>query len=147
MDASTWTSFARRRSLKIAVDTLLFVGFLAEFVTREGPNYLIHSWVGIVLVPVIAIHLAGNLSWIRRVLSQGRADREFSLGVLNAALGFLASACIVTGFPLWLDWANGTAITTVHTATGLLSIVLMFAHLYRNRSRVRRLMVRTSRPV
>ena len=140
MSSSRFLSFARHRPLKIAVDTLLFIGFVAEFVTREGPDYLVHSWVGIVLVPVVVVHLAGNIGWIRRVLSQGRADREFSLGVLNAVLGFLTSVCIVTGFPIWLDWSTSPALTTVHTATGLLSIVLMFAHLYRNRSRVRRLL-------
>ncbi len=59
-------SVLRRRWSKIAVDTALLAGFLTEFITREGPDYGLHSWVGIVLVPIIAVHLLGNAGWIRR---------------------------------------------------------------------------------
>ncbi len=45
-------SVLRRRWFKIAMtDTALLVGFVTEFLTREGPDYGFHSWVGIVLVP------------------------------------------------------------------------------------------------
>lgn len=133
-----------RKAVKIPIDVLLLVGFLAEFITREGPDYLIHSWVGIVLVPVIILHLASNRAWIRRVRDRGREDREFSLAVLNSVLGVLAVTCIVTGFPIWLEWSDAGAWAGIHTATGLLSIVLMFAHLYRNRGRIRRWLPSTS---
>lgn len=86
----------RSRSVKIAIDVLLLVGFLAEFITREGPDYQIHSWIGIILVPVITIHLASNLAWVRRVVNQGRNDREFSLAVLNGTLGLFVVVCLVT---------------------------------------------------
>lgn len=129
----------RRRWFKVVVDVSLLVGFLTEFITREGPDYGLHSWVGIVLVPIITLHLLGNAGWIKRVLARGREDREFSLGVLNLALGVLAVVCIISGFPIWLEWSEAAAWVTVHTITGLLSIVLMFVHLWRNRSRIRKL--------
>ena len=132
-------AWARRRSTKILLDTVLLVGFLAEFLTREGPDYLIHSWVGIVLIPVIAVHLSGNAGWISRVWRRGRDDREFGLGVLNSAFGTLTVVCIATGFPIWLEWSDAAVWTTVHTATGLGSIVVMSAHLWWNRRRIVRL--------
>ncbi len=87
----------RQRSTKIVLDTSLLIAFLTEFFTREGPDYAIHSWVGIVLIPIIAIHLSGNVGWITRVWKRKRDDREFALGVLNATLGALSSICIATG--------------------------------------------------
>ncbi|RZV42816.1 MAG: hypothetical protein EX269_14285 [Acidimicrobiales bacterium] len=129
-------SVLRRRRSKIAVDTALLVGFLTEFITREGPDYGVHSWVGILLVPVIALHLLGNAAWIRRVTARGRTDREFALAVLNAVLGLLTAVCIVTGFPIWLEWSDAGVWPITHTITGFLCIILMFMHLWRNRSRI-----------
>ncbi len=140
---SSLEKVARRRWTKIVVDVALLVGFLAEFITREGPDYDLHSWIGIVLVPIIIVHLIGNLGWIKRVISRGRADREFSLGVLNAVLGTLAVICIITGFPIWLEWSEAAFWATLHTVTGFLSIILMFAHLWRNRGRIGGLLGRT----
>lgn len=133
---------ARRKWFKILIDTALLVGFLAEFLTREGPDYALHSWIGIVLVPIIAFHLAGSLGWIKRVWARKRNDREFGLGVLNATLGLLAGTCIVTGFPLWLDWSGAGAVVGIHTVTGFASILIMLVHLWKNRSRITQL-VRT----
>ena len=132
----TWT---RKRAVKIVLDTTLLVAFLAEFVTREGPDYAVHSWIGIVLIPIIAIHLTGNAAWIARVWKRKRDDREFNLGVLNAALGVLAGVCIVTGFPLWLDWSDASILGGLHTVTGMASIIVMFIHLWKNRARITRL--------
>lgn len=125
--------------MKIVVDTSLLAAFVAEFVTREGPDYTLHSWVGIVLIPIIAVHLVGNAGWIRRVVNRRRDDREFGLGVLNATLGAVATVCIVTGFPIWLDWSDAAAWAGIHTITGFGGIILMFAHLWKNRSRLVRL--------
>ena len=136
---ATGTRFARKRSTKIALDTALFVGFIVEFVTREpsfDPDYLLHSWTGIVLMPVIALHLAGNWGWVKRVWANKAADREFRLGVLNAVLGALAWACIISGFPLWLDWSSAGWLAGLHTLTGMVAILLMFVHLYWNRRRI-----------
>ena len=131
--------WARKRVVKIILDTTLLVAFLAEFITREGPDYAIHSWIGIALIPIIAIHLTGNVSWIKRVWSRKQQDREFGLGVLNAVLGVLAAVCIVTGFPLWLEWSDAGSLSALHLLTGMGSIVLMFVHLFKNRSRISRL--------
>ena len=132
----------KRRSTRIALDVALLGGFIAEFVTREGPDYAVHSWIGVVLIPIITLHLLGNLPWIRRVMRRGRDDPEFSLGVLNAVFGMLTAICVVTGFPLWLGWSDAGALSGVHTVTGFLSIIVMFVHLWRNRSRVRSLLRR-----
>lgn len=134
-------SVLRRRWVKIVIDTTLLVGFVTEFVTREGPDYELHSWVGIVLVPVIAVHLVSNAGWIRRVAARGRSDREFPLAVLNTVLGLLAAVCIATGFPIWLNWSEAESWAATHTITGLLCILVMFVHLWRNRSRIRQLAV------
>lgn len=132
-------AWARRRSAKIVLDTTLLAAFLAEFLTREGPDYAIHSWIGIALIPIIAFHLTGNTAWIKRVWKRKRDDREFTLGVLNATLGTLAGVCIATGFPLWLEWSDAAVWTGLHTVTGMGSILVMFIHLWRNRSRISRL--------
>lgn len=128
---------AQRKWLKIAVDVGLLVGFLAEFITREGPDYFVHSWVGIILVPIIAVHLAGSMGWIKRVWARKRDDRDFNLGVLNAALGVLTGICVATGFPIWLEWSEASAWSGIHTITGFLSILIMFVHLWMNRRRIR----------
>lgn len=136
-----WT---RKRSAKIVLDTTPLAAFLAEFFTREGPNYAIHSWIGIALIPIIAFHLSGNTAWIKRVWKRKRDDREFTLGVLNATLGALALLCIATGFPLWLGWSDASVWTGLHTITGMGTILVMFVHLWRNRSRISR-MIRPQR--
>lgn len=141
METRQVENIARRRWTKVVVDTGLLVGFLTEFFTREGPDYGLHSWVGIVLVPIVIVHLLGNLGWIRRVVARGRKDREFSLGVLNAVLGAAATICVVTGFPIWLEWSDAGIWVATHTITGFASILLMFAHLWRNRARIRQLAV------
>ena len=132
-------SWTRRKWFKMLIDSALFVGFVADFFTREGPDYALHSWIGIVLVPIIGFHLAGNLGWIRRVWAKGRQDREFSLGVLNAVLGVVASVCVVSGFPIWLEWSDQQVWVGMHTITGFASLVLMFVHLWKNRTRLVRL--------
>lgn len=134
----------RRRPVKLAIDIVLLAGFIVEFVTREGPDYDLHSWVGIVLVPVIAIHLVGNAGWIARVWRRGRADREFGLAVLNTVFGILVAVCIVTGFPIWLEWSDAAAWAGVHTVTGLVAILVMLVHLGMNRRRIVGLLRRTS---
>ncbi|MGI9616229.1 MAG: hypothetical protein ACR2QO_25160 [Acidimicrobiales bacterium] len=133
---ATIAGWARRKWFKILIDSALLVGFLAEFLTREGPDYAVHSWIGIILVPIITLHLAGSVGWIKRVWNRKRQDREFGLGVLNATLGLLAGLCIVTGFPIWLEWSDAGAWAGVHTVTGFASILIMFVHLWKNRTRI-----------
>ncbi len=132
----------RKRATRIVLDVSLFVGFIVEFLTREpdfDPDFILHSWVGIVLIPVIGVHLAGNWAWVQRVIRNGRDDKEFGLGVLNSALGSLAAICIVTGFPLWFSWSDAGWLSGLHTVTGMLSILLMFIHLAMNRDRIGKL--------
>ncbi len=138
------TQLARRRRSRIALDVALLVGFIAEFVTREGPDYTLHSWIGIVLVPVLAIHLTGNWQWIRRVWRNATSDREWPLARFNLAFGAVTAVCIATGFPVWLDWST-TPWTTAHTVTGFAAILLMFSHLWRNRTRISALVGRRPR--
>jgi formate hydrogenlyase subunit 3/multisubunit Na+/H+ antiporter MnhD subunit len=129
----------RQRRSKIVLDTALFVGFIVEFLTREesfDPDFVLHSWTGIVLIPIIAFHLSGNWGWVTRVWRNKGADREIRLGILNAVLGTLAMVCIITGFPLWFGWSDGEALVLLHTVTGMLSILLMFVHLVWNRKRI-----------
>lgn len=138
--SSTVVRWSRRRLVKIIIDVALLVGFLAEFITREGPDYTIHSWIGIILVPIITLHLAGSLGWISRVWARKRQDRDFNLGVLNTMLGIAAGVCIATGFPIWLEWSEASAWTTTHTITGFASIIIMLVHLWMNRTRISQLL-------
>ena len=131
--------WARKRRAKVVLPVVLLVAFIAEFLTREGPDYTLHAWVGIALLPIIAVHLTGNAGWIRAVWKRRRQHREFGLGVLNASFAALVSVCIVTGFPLWLGWSSAAGWTGTHTVTGIASILVMFVHLWRNRARISRL--------
>ncbi|MGI9616898.1 MAG: hypothetical protein ACR2QO_28540 [Acidimicrobiales bacterium] len=134
--------WSRRKWVKIVIDVALLVGFLAAFVTREGPDYAVHSWIGIVLLPIIGVHLAGSLGWIKRVWARKRRDRDFNLGLFNAILGSLAGVCIATGFPIWLEWSEAAVWSTAHTITGFASILMMFGHLFLNRTRINELVRR-----
>ena len=125
-------SLIRSRAVTIATVLLLLAGFVAEFLTREGPDYALHSWIGIALIGVIAVHIAGQMGWIKRVVKRGRSDPQFSLAVLNASLAGMVTICIITGFPAW---AGIEAWNTPHFATGMLSILLAIVHLIVNRRR------------
>ena len=92
------SSWARKRAARVMLPAILLVAFIAEFFTREGPDYTLHSWVGIALILIIAVHLTGNAAWIRGVWKRRRQHREFGLGVLNATFGALVGTCIITGF-------------------------------------------------
>ena len=133
----TW---ARKRSARLVLPAILLAAFIAEFLTREGPDYTLHAWVGLALIPIITVHLTGNAGWIRAVWKRRRRHREFGLGVLNASFAALVGICIVTGFPLWLGWSSAAGWTETHTVTGIASIFVMFVHLWRNRARISRLL-------
>lgn len=133
----TW---ARTRGARVVLPVILLAAFTAELLTREGPDYAIHAWVGIALVPIIAVHLSGNAAWITAVWKRGRRHREFGLGLLNACFAAVVVICLVTGFPPWLGWSEAGGWTATHTVTGFASILIMVVHLWRNRARISRLM-------
>lgn len=136
----------RRRGLRIALDVALLVGFLAEFVTREGPDYAVHSWIGIVLLPIVGVHLASNWRWVTSVLSRRQAHPEWPLARFNAVFSVITAICIVTGFPIWLEWSSSDVWTVSHTVTGFVTVVLALSHLWRNRKRLGALLRRRSTP-
>jgi len=128
-------TFLRRRTVRIAMDVGLLIGFLAEFVTREGPDYAVHSWIGIVLIPLIGVHLASSWRWVTSAARRRRSHPEWPLARFNAVLAAMTAVCIATGFPLWLEWSTAGSLSTLHTVTGFLSIILALSHLWKNRSR------------
>lgn len=130
------------RVARIVLDLGLLVGFVIEFLTREGPDYDFHSWVGVVLVPIIAVHLATNWSWVRATLRRRAAHPEWKLARFNGVFSIVAGVCIVTGFPIWLEWSDAGAWSTTHTLTGFASLLMMVSHLWRNRGRIRTLLGR-----
>ncbi len=79
---TTLPRMARTRWARILIPALLLVAFATEFLTREGPDYSLDSWVGIALVPAVALHLTGNAGWLKRVSRRKRQDRDFGLGLL-----------------------------------------------------------------
>ena len=137
---------AARRSTKIVVDTSLLICFGVAFytATSEGsldPDRVLHSWVGLALLPLLAVHLASNARWLTRIWLNKHRDREARLAGLNTLLAATMLLCIASGIPMWLDWSDAALITETHEASGFISIALVAAHLAMNRRRIRRLIV------
>lgn len=128
--------------MRVGVDATLLVGFIAEFATREGPDYDVHSWIGVALVPLIAVHLVSNWRWVTSTIRRGRSHPDWPLARFNAGFSTATTVCIVSGFPLWLDWSTNDTLIGLHTLTGLLSIALAASHLWRNRQRLTSLLQR-----
>lgn len=137
-------SILRRKSVRIALDVTLLIGFLAEFITREGPDYAVHSWIGIVLIPIIAIHLASSWRWVMSAARRRHEHPEWPLARFNAVLMIITTICIVTGFPLWLEWSDAGALSASHTVTGFVSLLMAGSHIWRNRTRIKSLMRRST---
>lgn len=138
--------FFRRRWFRIVLDTVLLIGFVAEFLTREGPDYALHSWIGIVLLPIIAVHLASNWRWVTSTFRRRTAHPEWHLARFNAVFSVVTAVCIVTGFPIWLEWSDSGAWAVLHTVTGFVSVLMAFSHLWRNRQRLTTLLRRRATP-
>ena len=126
----------QNRAVRIVLDVSLLVGFLAEFVTREGPDYALHSWIGIALIPMVTVHLVANWRWITSAARRRTSHPEWPLARFNAGFAAAATVCTVSGFPLWFEWTEGGILAGVHTLTGFLTIVLALSHLWRNRHRL-----------
>jgi len=138
-------SRTQRRIARIVLDVGLLIGFALEFITREGPDYDFHSWVGVVLIPIVGVHLASNWSWVTSTLRRRAAHPEWKLARFNAVFSVVTAVCIVTGFPIWLEWSEASAWSTVHTVTGFASLILAASHIWRNRSRISKLIGRNKR--
>jgi hypothetical protein len=139
--------FVQRRHAKVLVDVLVLVGFVVEFVSREksfDAKFVLHSYAGFVLAPLLALHLWGNAGWVRRVWRNKRHDREARLASVNLLFGTTTVICIVSGLPLWFDWNLSGVLRALHAAMGFVSILLVAVHLGMNRRRFARL-VRGSR--
>lgn len=134
----------RNRAVRIVLDAGLLVGFLAEFLTREGPNYNLHSWIGVALIPAVAVHLATSWRWVTSAARRRTSHPEWPLARFNAAFAVVTAICVVSGFPLWFEWTTGGLLSGLHQVTGLLSIVLALSHLWRNRDRLSLLLGRRS---
>ncbi|MFV0524023.1 MAG: hypothetical protein ACK5RL_05940 [Acidimicrobiales bacterium] len=142
-------SVLRRRDVRIAVDTALLAAFVTAFLTREpsfDPDYLLHSLVGLAVVPIVWLHLRGNWGWVKRVARRRRHDREARLGAFNTVFGGLTTVCIVSGIPLWVGEFDSSALVGLHAITGGLAILAMIVHLVWNQRRLRALFRRPSRP-
>lgn len=132
----------RRRAVKIAIDTALLVAFVLVFVSRErsfDADYVLHGTVGLVLVPILALHLGSNWGWVRRLASRRRRDRDARLAMLNLVFGAATAVCVLSGIPLWGGWVEADALVATHSATGMTSILLVLVHLVWNQRRFRSL--------
>lgn len=128
-------SLLRRRAIRIALDTGLLVGFVAEFATREGPDYDLHSWIGVALLPLIGLHLTSSWRWVTSTFRRRKAHPNWQLARFNAVFATVTAVCILSGFPIWLEWFDSSAWSAVHNTTGFVSIVLALWHLWLNRQR------------
>lgn len=129
-------NLVRHRVVRIVLDTGLLLGFVAEFATREGPDYDLHSWIGIVLIPMVSVHLAANWHWVTSAARRRMSHPEWPLARFNAAFSAITTICIASGFPLWFGWTDNSGLVGAHTLTGFASVLLAFSHLWRNRRRL-----------
>lgn len=127
--------FLRRRAVRIILDTGLLVGFVAEFATREGPGYDLHSWIGVALLPLVGMHLASSWRWVSSTFRRRQAHPDWQLAKFNAVFATVTAVCILSGFPIWLEWSDSGAWSSVHNTTGFISILLALGHLWLNRQR------------
>lgn len=135
---------ARRRGTRIAVDIAMVVILAITPLTSErsfDPDFLLHSWAGLALVPLAAVHLAGNTAWLNRLRHQRLHARERTFSLVNVAIVGSLSVCIVSGFPLWLEWVDNAAneesiYESIHAISGFLGVGLTIAHLIMNRHRI-----------
>lgn len=139
----------RRRPVKIALDSALLIAFVVAFFTREpsvDPDYVLHSIVGLLIVPIVALHLTGNWGWVNRVATRRFQDREARLGLFNAVFGSMTAVCIVTGIPIWVSDTDMSTLSGLHTVTGALASFMVVIHLIWNQRRLRALFRRTTSP-
>lgn len=136
--------FARRRSTRITVDVAMVAILAVTPLTSErsfDPDFVLHSWAGMALVPLAGVHLAGNTAWLNRLRHRRLHARERSFSLVNVAIVGSLGLCIASGFPLWLEWVENTAdeesiYESIHAISGLLGVGLTIAHLTMNRRRI-----------
>ncbi len=102
-------------------DLPLLGPFTAVFITREGPDYGVHSIVGLVLLIPVLVHLSSKLGWIARACSRAGWPRKRPNSRLNAALALATATVIIIGIPAW----TGASLSNApHAISGLASIAL-----------------------
>lgn len=129
------------RRTRVAIDIGVAAFFVALFVTREGPNYTVHSVIGLIAVAPILVHLWPNRRWIASAWSRDGWRRKIRLSRLNAVLALSATVCTVTGV---FAWAGVGAADTPHALTGFVSLGAAIVHGVRNRDRFKALLRRPS---
>lgn len=134
---------ARSPRTRGVLDLLLLGPFTALFITREGPDYAVHSIVGLVLLIPVLVHLSSKQGWIARAWSRAGWPRKRPNSRLNAALALATTTAIITGIPAWMGASLWNA---PHAVSGLASIALALTHLVRNRRKLLALL-RTDTPV
>ena len=120
------------RSLRIAIDVGVFGFFAVLFLTREGPDYTLHSVVGLVAVAPIAAHLWPNRRWITSAWSREGWGRKVPLSRLNAVLAVSTVVCTVTGV---VAWVGVEAADAPHAFSGFVSVGAAIVNGVRNSQR------------
>lgn len=124
---------ARSPRTRGVLDLLLLGPFTALFITREGPDYTVHSVVGLLLLIPVFVHLSSKQGWIARAWSRTGWPRKRPNSRLNAALALATTTAIITGIPAWMGASLWTA---PHAVSGLVSLALALTHLVRNRRKL-----------
>ncbi len=124
------------------MDVALLVALAIAFLTNDSsfdPDFVVHATAGIALLPLLAVHLAGSIGWLRRVWRTRFRDRQAGMVGVNLVLAFATVSCVGSGFPVWLEWSDSAVIGQVHAATGFICLGATVAHLGLNRRRIARL--------
>lgn len=121
------------------LDIVVFLFFAALFLTREGPDYTVHSVLGLVALAAIAAHLWPNRRWIKSAWSPAGWRRKVKLSRLNMVLAVSTAVCTLTGVA---SWVGVSAADGPHAITGFISLGAAIVHGIRNR----RLFMTMARP-
>lgn len=120
------------RRTRAALDVGVAAFFIVLFLTREGPDYTLHSLLGLVVLLPVAAHLWPNRRWVSSAWSRKGWGRKIPLSRLNAVLAVTFVVCTVTGI---FSWAGLSAADAPHALTGFVSIGAAIVHGFRNRDR------------
>lgn len=117
---------------RVVIDLVVAIFFIVLFLTREGPDYTLHSVLGLVAIVPILVHLWPNRRWIKSAWSRQGWGRKVRLSRLNSVLAASTTVCTVTGV---FAWAGVGAADVPHAVTGFLAIGVAIVHGFRNRDR------------
>ena len=133
-----------------ALDPLVFVAFLALSAPGAVTGFVIHEWLGLAFVLLVALHLALSWGWVplmlRRLFSLGKSDGRIRINaLLNVTLFVMMTVATVSGLIVsdyvaaTLGWATSDdqRWRQLHNLTATFLVVVVGLHVALNWSWIR----------